>query len=59
MRPLCHAPIDLWHLYKDLYNATLDAFREASARFREGELDVVFPEWTHPPALLLVRPAPG
>ncbi len=59
MRPLCHAPLDLWHEYRKLYNATLNAFREASVRFRAGELDTIFPEWTHPPALLLARPAPG
>ncbi len=58
-RPLCHASREVWDQYRALYFAIRTAFLDASIRFRDGEIDAVFPDWTHPPALPLVRAAPG
>jgi REP element-mobilizing transposase RayT len=49
-RPLCHSStVEGFVAFKRLYRDFVAAFREASAAFRAGMLDVEFPEGSFPP----------
>jgi hypothetical protein len=51
-RPQYHAVTALaFKRWREALSAVLQAFREASSRLREGDLRVIFPEGTFPPAL--------
>jgi REP element-mobilizing transposase RayT len=49
-RPPCHTSFPaLLNEYLETFRAFVAAFREASSRWKRGELDVVFPEGAHRP----------
>jgi REP element-mobilizing transposase RayT len=51
-RPLCHTLIaSIRKAYRELYREFVGAFRVASARWRAGDRNVVFPAYAFPPPL--------
>jgi REP element-mobilizing transposase RayT len=55
-RPLCHTSIpELLEAFRERYRGFIEAFREASIRWRAGDLTARFPEWAIKP---FVWPAP-
>lgn len=49
--PLCHASsLELWLAFRDAWRDFVRTFRQASAVFRAGVLDVPFPEWSFRPS---------
>ena len=57
-RPLCHtSERSLRQAFVEGFREFVGAFREASARWREGCSDVQFPPWSYPPGRPLVRVA--
>ncbi len=55
-RPMCHAADRaLREAFAEAHRAFVAAFREASARLREGFAGAVFPPWSYPPGRPLVR----
>lgn len=59
-RPLCHTTrLALWHEFRDLWRTIVSAYREISARFRQGEIRARFPAFTFPPWRPLIIPLQG
>ena len=54
-RPACHtSERSLRQAFLEGYREFVEAFRQASAQWREGCRDVVFPPWSYPPSCPLV-----
>jgi REP element-mobilizing transposase RayT len=55
-RPACHtSERSLRQAFLEGFREFVEAFRQASAQWREGCRDVVFPPWSYPPSCSLVR----
>lgn len=55
-RPACHtSERSLRQAFVEGFREFVEAFRQASARWREGVRNVVFPLWSYPPGCPLVR----
>ena len=56
VQPLCHASSKAGRMaYRDLWRAFIDLYREASARFRSGDLSVQFPSGSFRPRLVAIH----